>query len=54
MNQHPPMKKAIWYRGSWLAPGSRAHALHSEGKLKELAEHMREVERRDKVIRGET
>lgn len=46
------MKKAIWYRDCWLAPGSRAHALHSEGKMKELAEHMRDVERRDRELRG--
>ena len=50
MNQHPPMKGAIWYRDCWLAPGSRGHQLHTEGKFKELAEHMNDVDRRLKAL----
>ena len=44
------IKGAIWYKDGWLAPGSRAHELHTEGKMKELAEHMKEVEERAKAL----
>ena len=50
---HPPMKKAIWYRDCWLAPGSLGHQLHTDGRMKELVEHMADVDRRDKALRGE-
>lgn len=40
------MKNAILYRAVpplWLMPGSEAHKLHTEGKLKKLEEHMKAV-----------
>ena len=40
--------KAVLYKGIWLAPGSRAFQLHSEKKWKELDQHMKEVDEREK------
>lgn len=38
---------------NWLQPGSQAHQLHTEGKTKQLAEHMKDVQRRhDALIRS--
>ena len=51
---HPPVKKAIWYRDCWLAPGSHAYELHMAGKMNELAAHMREVDRQFKAEFGST
>lgn len=51
------MRKEIPFRmldGStnWLQPGSRAHLLHTEGRAKELIEHMKDVQRRhDALVR---
>lgn len=47
------MKGAINYYGCWLMPGSVAHKLHTEGKLKELAAHMKELTLKDKKLKGE-
>lgn len=30
---------------NWLQPGSQAHQLHVEGKTKQLADHMKDVQR---------
>lgn len=46
------VKNAINYYGTWLVPGSVAHKLHTEGKLKELAEHMRELNLKEKGAKG--
>ncbi len=44
------MKNAVKYGELWLMSGSVAHQLHKDGKMKELAEHMREVEQRHKNL----
>lgn len=46
------MKNAINYRGVLLMPGSTAHRLHTEGKMKELEVHMRDVEARYHALVG--
>lgn len=38
------MNKAIFYRGLWLMPNSKAYTLHQEKKLKELDSHIKQVE----------
>jgi hypothetical protein len=43
-------RNAIEYKGTWLAPGSRAHQLHTEKKFKELDQHMKEVDERDRQL----
>ena len=35
---------------NWLQPGSQAHQLHVEGKTKQLADHMRDVQRRHDAL----
>lgn len=35
---------------NWLQPGSQAHQLHTEGKTKQLAEHMKDVQRRHDML----
>lgn len=45
-------KNAIFYRGVWLFPGSLAHKLHTEGKIKELQAHMYELDLKDKKLKG--
>lgn len=51
------MKGAIEYRGPggpcWLMPGSQAHKLATEGKRKQLEQHMREVHARSQQLTGE-
>lgn len=37
------MRNAIFYRGTWLMPGSHAHKLHTEGKMAALERHMAAV-----------
>lgn len=44
--------KGIVYQGVRLVPGSRAHQLHTEGRLQELAKHMRQLHD-EGVKRGE-
>lgn len=46
------MKNAINHHGTWLMPGSTAHRLHTEGKTKELATHMREVDQKYQQMTG--
>jgi hypothetical protein len=46
------MRNAIKYRNCWLMAGSVAHKLHTEGKLKELDAHMKEMDRKDKKLKG--
>lgn len=45
------MKNAIKYQNVWLMPGSHAHKLHSEGEMKELAAHMRQLDAKDKQLK---
>lgn len=35
---------------NWLQPGSQAHQLHTEGKTKQLADHMKDVQRRHDAL----
>ena len=43
-------RNAIQYKGTWLAPGSRAHQLHTDKKFKELDQLMKEVAERDRKL----
>ena len=36
--------KAIQYKGVWLAPGSTAYELYQDRKLKELDQHLKQLE----------
>ena len=47
------MKGAILYQGVLLASGSAAHKLHTDGKTKELAIHVKEVDLKYKQMRGD-
>lgn len=51
------MRNAIPFKGRhetiWLTSGSQAHKLATEGKAKELAAHMKEVEGRHDALVGE-
>lgn len=38
------MRNAVFYRGVWLMPNSKAYALYQEKKLKELDSHLKQVE----------
>jgi hypothetical protein len=47
-------RKAVFYKGSWLDPSSKAFQLLQEKKFKELDQHCKEVdERARKLERGE-
>ena len=35
---------------NWLQPGSQAHQLHVDGKTKQLADHMKDVQRRHDAL----
>jgi hypothetical protein len=35
---------------NWQQPGSQAHQLHTEGKTKQLADHMKDVQRRHDAL----
>lgn len=35
---------------NWLQPGSQAHQLHTEGKTKQLADHMKDVQLRHDAL----
>ncbi len=41
------MKGAVLYKGVWLVPNSQAFKLHSEGKLKQLDEHMKMLDAKE-------
>ncbi|UUZ75442.1 hypothetical protein LP414_27385 [Polaromonas sp. P1(28)-13] len=45
---------AINFYGTWLMSGSHAHKLHTEGKLKELSAHMKQLDINDRKLKGET
>ncbi len=47
-------KKAVKYKDCWLDPNSRAYELLRDKKLKELDRHMKEVDEKDRALRGET
>ncbi len=36
---------------NWQQPGSQAHQLHTEGKTKQLADHMKDVQRHDALAK---
>lgn len=42
--------KAVQYKGIWLAPGSLAFQLHTDKKFKELDQHMKTVEEKDRRL----
>ncbi|GEM_PF-6805546 len=44
------MRSAIRHSNTWLMPGSVAHRLHTEGKTKELAAHMCELDNRERLM----
>ena len=46
------MRGAVKYGDCWLMPGSVAHRLYTEGKTKELAAHMKELDAKDRKRRG--
>lgn len=43
-------RNAIHYKGFWLAPGSLAHQLHTDKKFKELDQHIKAVEEKDRKL----
>lgn len=47
-------RNAVQYKGIWLAPNSQAFQLHTEKKFKELDQHMKEVDERDRKILEES
>lgn len=46
------MTGAILFRGIYLMPGSVAHKLHTDKKYKELEAHMKELDEKDKKLKG--
>jgi hypothetical protein len=47
------MRNAIVYKGVWLTSGSHAHKLHVEGKIQLLDRHMKELDEKDRRLKGE-
>lgn len=45
-------RNAIKYKDLWLAPGSEAFRLHQEKKLKQLDEHLKDVNKRHNKLLG--
>lgn len=43
-------RNAIQYRGTWLAPGSTAHQLHTDKKFKELDQHLKALDEKEKRL----
>lgn len=45
-------RKGIVFKGCRLMPGSKAHQLHEDGKIKDLEKHMAQLNKEAKA-RGE-
>ena len=45
-------KNAIKYKDGYLMPGSHAHKLHTEGKMKELEKHMDAIIKAARKLEG--
>lgn len=41
---------AIQYKGIWLAPGSLSHQLHTERKFKELDQHLKALDEKERLL----
>ena len=44
------VKGAVFYRGSWLAPGSLALELHANRKFPELDKHLKELDQKERDL----
>lgn len=46
-------RNAIHYKGTWLAPGSQAFQLHQDKKFKELDQHLKALDEKErKLVEG--
>lgn len=41
---------AVQYKGSWLAPGSLCHQLYTDKKFKELDQHIKTLEEKERKL----
>lgn len=45
-------RKAVLYKGVWLAPGSDALAMYQLGKFKDLDKHLAELDKAWRKLEG--
>jgi len=43
---------AVFYKGTWLAPGSHAIQLYQDKKFKELDQHLKTLEENERRLLG--